>query len=169
MIELKKITTNNIGELLELKVADEQKNFIDAGGNRDALAYAYAWSLDGVPHKAYGIFANEEAVGLVIYLYESIDYEEDEFKALPFYGENVYFVDYLMIDEKYQGKGFGNQAIAMLLEEIKTKPLGNAGYVVIRYDSANTAAGELYDKHGFSEKMYYKDSTLDAYYAYKNI
>ena len=40
--------------------------------------------------------------------------------------ENYYYIWRFMIDKKYQGQGFGKEALRLTLEYIKTFPAGKA-------------------------------------------
>lgn len=151
MIELRKITGGNISKILSLKVAKNQLDYLDAGGNRDALAFCYAWTVEGTEVYAYAINVADEVVGLMIYLYEMIDWEEEVFHELPCYGKVTCWVDYLMIDEKHQGKGYGKLAFEKLLKDIKKNSEGKADYAMIRYTKDNVAAKKLYTSFGFNE------------------
>jgi len=53
-----------------------------------------------------------------------------------------------MIDQRYQGKGYGKQAFNKLLKYIKTKYKPSKIYI----SSSNPIAIELYKKFGFIKK-----------------
>jgi len=126
-----------------LRVTDSQKTYTDVGSNSDALAYAYNWMMDNKPIGAFAVYAGEEVVGLMIYVYEIVD-DEEYFKNLPCFEKNTCWIDYCMIDEKHQGKGYGKQAFEKLLEDIKAKPHGDADHIMIKYGVANERARNLY-------------------------
>ncbi len=75
--------------------------------------------------------------------------EEDE---IPDYIPGSYLVWRLMIDQEYQGKGYGKEALRLALEYIKTKPCGDAECCWLSYEPENKAARELYSSFGFEEK-----------------
>jgi len=56
-----------------------------------------------------------------------------------------------MIDKKFQGKGFGREAVRLALEFIKTWPQGQAEYCALSYEPENTVAKALYESFGFVE------------------
>ena len=56
-----------------------------------------------------------------------------------------------MIDEKYQNKGFGKEALKKAIEFIKTKPCGEAKYITLSYEKENVVAKNLYASFGFYE------------------
>lgn len=92
---------------------------------------------------------------LMIGYYPDLEYakkafgEEDE---IPDYIPGSYLVWRLMIDQEYQGKGYGKEALRLALEYIKTKPCGDAECFWLSYEPENKAARELYSSFGFEEK-----------------
>jgi diamine N-acetyltransferase len=78
-------------------------------------------------------------------LYDEEDLEPPE--AL----KNSYSIWRLMIDKKYQGKGYGRDAIRLALDFIRTWPCGKAEYCEISYEPENEAARNLYQSLGFME------------------
>ena len=56
-----------------------------------------------------------------------------------------------MIDQKYQGKGYGRKALGLALDFIRTFPCGIADYCWLSYEPVNKAAAQLYRSVGFSE------------------
>ena len=56
-----------------------------------------------------------------------------------------------MIDRRYQGKGYGKEAVKLALEFIRTLPSGEAKYCWLSYEPENVAARELYRSFGFKE------------------
>ena len=62
----------------------------------------------------------------------------------------------LMIDKKFQGKGFGKKAMDLALEFISTFPCGTAKYCWLSYESDNDVARQLYKSVVFAE-TYEKD------------
>ena len=57
----------------------------------------------------------------------------------------------LMIDKKYQRKGFGWEAVRQALEFVRTWPCGQAEYCALAYEPENTVAAEFYRSFGFEE------------------
>ena len=57
----------------------------------------------------------------------------------------------LMIDEKYQKKGYGKEAVRLALDFIRTWPCGEAEYCVLSYEPENEVAQKLYHSFGFIE------------------
>ena len=149
MIELKKITYDNMSEILKLQVADDQKGFV--ANNLESLADAYVGINSGYPTIPYGIYADDSAVGLIMYYYNNPeDHEEPEDIDLPSYlKECTYFMQRLMIDKNHQGKGYGKEAVKKMIAEIKTKPYGPAESIYTSIEPKNFGAETLYSSLGF--------------------
>ncbi len=64
---------------------------------------------------------------------------------------NNYLVWRLVIDKRYQGKGYGKEAMRPALEYIRTWPRGKAEYCRLSYEPENEVAGKLYSSFGFVE------------------
>ena len=56
-----------------------------------------------------------------------------------------------MIDKRYQGRGYGREAIRLALDFIRTWPCGKAEYCEISYEPENENAAKLYHSMGFEE------------------
>ena len=163
MIELRKITRNNLDEVIALKVAENQQAFMTNTNLRD-IADAYAFNSDGVPATPFAIYANKVVIGFLMYIYDSLDHEAFENK--PFYEKNSYFIWNFMIDECYQGKGYGKLAFEKMLVDIEMMPHGKAEYVVLFYQESNVKAKKLYASFGFEETDIVMDNSM---FAIKNL
>ena len=69
----------------------------------------------------------------------------------PEIAKNNYFLWRIMIDKRYQGRGYGREAVKLALDFIKTFPHGKAEYCWICYDKENKTARNLYLSIGFQE------------------
>ena len=76
--------------------------------------------------------------------------------------KNNYLFWRLMVDEKFQGKGYGKAGIKLALDFIKTWPCGKAEYCVISYEPENEAAKNLYASFGFEENGEMADEEVVA-------
>jgi len=79
------------------------------------------------------IYADETPVGFALY---ALDEEDRE-----------YWIYRLMIDKDYQGKGYGRQAMELLIAEIQNIPDRRVLY--ISFEPENVAAKQLYESLGF--------------------
>lgn len=128
MIHLEKVEGNNYRQFTRLKVKDEQKKYV--ASNLGILAKAFAYYNDST---VYGIYNNASAVGLAL-----IREHQDD---------NCYIFDQLMIDEKYQGNGFGKKATELILNDLKNKSKHNK--ILLCYVDGDDAAKNLYTSFGF--------------------
>ena len=55
-----------------------------------------------------------------------------------------------MVDQKYQGQGCGQKALALCLDYIRTQPFGKSDIVLITCSPENARAMHIYEKFGFS-------------------
>lgn len=79
--------------------------------------------------------------------YDSADYWEEA----PDIARGNYSLWRLMIDENYQKKGFGREAVALGLDFIKSFPCGKSEYCWLSYEPENEVARQLYRSYGFVE------------------
>ena len=56
-----------------------------------------------------------------------------------------------MIDEKYQNKGYGKEALRLALDFIKSFPCGQGEYCWLSYEPENKTARHVYHSFGFVE------------------
>ena len=147
MVELKRISIldDNVKECIELDLLPEQTKFV--AHNAVSLGQAYALEKWGLGSKAapYAIYANGKMVGFIMYALFTPEYD-DEYKE----GKNYYYFWRFMIDKNHQRKGYGRQAMAQIIDEIKQKPFGDAKHCYITYEPDNPAK-ELYQSFGFEE------------------
>ena len=145
MIHLEKINGENVWDILKLKVADSQKNFV--AGNDISVIEAYtAITANGYAFP-FGIYNEHDPVGFLMIGYDKDDYWKDA----PAVADRNYNLWRLMIDENYQNRGYGKQAVELALRFIRTFPCGKADCCWLSYDPGNTAAKALYASFGFIE------------------
>lgn len=159
MIEFRKITGENIEEVIALEVAENQKDFLETTNLR-SFADAHMLNADGIPANPIAIYADGIAVGFIMYIYDTLDHES--FEKAVFYGKKSYFVWHIMIEKSYQGKGYGKLAFEKLLMEMEKMPDGEAEYVSLFYHIGNVAAKTLYASFGFIETGIMQDQSMLA-------
>lgn len=141
MVELRKITDDNLNECIKLEPKEEQKSYV--GSNISSLAEAYvALTNNECIPMPYAIYDNDVMVGFIMLAYNEAN-EKDT--------ENAYWVWRLMVGKQYQGKGYGKDAIAKALELITTFPYGKVSVVFLSYEPENVVAKTLYASFGFVE------------------
>ncbi len=130
MINLRQITKENIDEVLSLRVNDEQKTFVST--NSESLAQAYVYRETAWP---FAVYEDDTLVGFIMMGYYDV--------------KQYYTLWKFMIDEKYQNKGYGRQALKLGLDFIKDK----FGQVDIYTGVAvgNKVAKGLYESVGFAD------------------
>ena len=145
MLELKKINRNNIGEILKLEVFDNQKSFVAT--NNSSIIEAYIAITEDNDVFTFGIYKDETPIGFLMIGY---DVNSDD-EGAPSIVKGNYNIWRLMIDKKFQGKGFGKKAMDLALEFVKIFPCGTAKYCWLSYESDNNVARQLYKSVGFVE------------------
>lgn len=163
MIELRKITRDNIDEVIALEVGENQKDFIETTNLR-SFADAHVLNSDGIPANPFAIYADEVAVGFLMYIYDTLDHES--FENEVFYGKKSYFIWHIMIEKSYQGKGYGKLAFEKMLMDIETMPYGEAEYVSLFYRTSNVKAKTLYASFDFVDTGIIQDNSM---FAIKNL
>lgn len=144
MIYLKEITNKNIWKVCALEPFDEQKDFV--AENIQSLAEAYATRNEGNNALPLAVYQDDELIGFVMIGKGTVGNEEES----DLIKEN-YCLWRLMIDRKFQGKGYGKQTMDAVMALIRTFPFGQAQKVWLSYEPENTRAKEIYNKYGFVE------------------
>ena len=149
MIELKKISIfdDNVKECIALKVLPDQKNFVASNAVSLAEAYDTNKSNEGSVAVPYAIYNDDKMVGFIMYGYFPPEDEEDAYSR----DEHIYYVWRLLIDKDHQGKGIGREAVRQVMEEIKTKPCGEATYCYVSYVPTNIGSKTTFASYGFEE------------------
>ena len=159
MIEFRKITGENIEEVIALEVAENQKDFLETTNLR-SFADAHMLNADGIPANPIAIYADGIAVGFLMYIYDTLDHES--FEKEVFYGKKSYFVWHFMIDKSFQGKGYGKLAFEKILKAMEAMPDGEAEYVTLFYRTSNVIAKTLYASFGFVDTGIIQDNSMLA-------
>ena len=153
MIELKKISIldDNMKECIALRVLPEQDNFVASNAVSLAQAYdvnkAYAETGKGSIATPYAIYENDKMVGFVMYGYFPPRDDDNSYSK----DEHIYYVWRLLIDKNHQGKGIGRAAVKQVMEEIKSKPCGEASYCYVSYVPENIGSKTTFASYGFEE------------------
>ena len=127
-VSLQPVNRANLSAVLELSVSEDQRAFV--APNVLSLAQA-AVSPELCPR---AIYTEDELVGFVLY---GFDTEED-----------AYCIARLMIDQRYQSRGYGREALRLTVAEIRNaQPTRNV--VCLSVEPENTNARNLYERFGF--------------------
>ena len=145
MLRLERVTGKNVWDILELHVSDAQKDFV--AGNDVSIIEAYA-AITGNGHAfPFGIYEDDTPVGFLMVGFDKDDYWEDA----PQVASGNYNLWRLMIDRRFQNRGYGKEAIRLALEFIKGFPCGSAELCWLSYEPENETARRLYHSFGFTE------------------
>ena len=145
MLKLKKTNRKNVEEILKLEVFDNQKSFVAT--NNISIIEAYIAITENNHVFTFGIYKDDTPIG---YLMIGFDVNSDD-EGAPRIVRGNYNIWRLMIDKKFQGRGFGKKAMNLALEFINTFPCGIAKYCWLSYESDNDVARQLYQSVGFVE------------------
>lgn len=149
MIHLKKIDAKNVWDIVDLKVAESQDDFV--ASNSDSIIEAYTAIGTGCSAFPFGIHDDKTPVGFLMIGFNEGVFDEKYAEEIPAVLYNNYSLWRLMIDEKYQKKGYGKEAVKLALEFIRTWPCGKAEYCSLSYEPENVVAKKLYASFGFAE------------------
>ena len=145
-IELRKIDHNNWLQCIELSAADEQRQYVTPNIFSLAEAFVHSDANKETAEEYYrcipfAIYQEDEMVGFATITYE----KESDYDSKP-----AYEIYKLMIDKNHQGKGYGKEAVELLLKYIKTFPYGEAGNVYAEWHPENKASEKLFTAAGFA-------------------
>ena len=150
MIHLEKIDAGNVWDVVDLRVARAQKGFV--ASNAGSIIDAYTAIGTACTAFPFAVYSDKRPVGFLM-----IGYNEwalygyyDDAKA-PEVLKNNYSLWRLMIDKRYQKRGYGREAIRLALDFIRTWPCGRAEYCEVSYEPDNEVAAKLYHSFGFME------------------
>jgi len=129
LVSLQEVTKDNINAILRLKVHKNQEQFVAnnawsiAQGTYSELAWLRA------------IYADDDPVGFVM------------LELNP--AKEEYWVWRFMIDAQYQGKGYGQKALHLIIEFVRQNT--KAQHLLLSYVPAQGSAASFYERLGFVE------------------
>ncbi len=134
VVTLREVTPENSEAIFALSVADSQKHLV--ASNERSIAQAHfeesAWFR--------AIYADEEPVGFLMLHDETLRAEPRE--------EGYLVLWRMMVDERFQGMGFGWTAMELVIAHARTRPGVERLQTSWRQDEGN--AGDFYRKLGFA-------------------
>lgn len=126
-LTLKEISSETVRQICDLEVGDSQREFV--APNAVSIAQAYfckeAWFR--------AIYHGDTPVGFTM-LHEDPDKPE-------------YYLWRFMIDKHHQGKGYGKEAMDLIIKHVKEKP--NATELLLSCDPGEEGPENFYRKLGF--------------------
>ncbi len=142
-LEIKLLSINQWEEILSLSVSKNQIDYIETSEKclEDAKndAYDIKWNF-------YGVYLEQSIIGFAMFGVQRL-------KVFPF--EQVW-LDRFVIDEKFQGKGYGKNSLQLIIDNLYRKYENKKIYLSV-YEE-NVTATELYLKLGF-KKTRFKEPT----------
>ena len=145
MLSLQRIDGRNVWDILKLKVSEDQQDFV--AGNDISLIEAYIAKAENGQIFPFGIYHDGVPVGLLMIGFGT----DSSWDDAPAIAQNNYDLRRLMIDAKFQGRGYGKEALMLALEFIRTFPCGKAEFCWLSYEPNNKVARDLYRSYGFVE------------------
>ena len=145
MLRLVNVNSTNCREILHLHVSGEQVRFV--ASNETSLQEARASVAANGYAFPFGIYEGETPVGCLMIGYDT----DDDWENPPEAATGNYSLWRLMIDERYQRRGYGREALKLALAFVRSFPCGPASYCWLSYLPDNESARRLYHSFGFQE------------------
>ena len=143
MIRLADVTEDNWFEAATLSVKESQKGFLAPAIGILARGYVYR----NCNAKIFVIENDEAIVGLALvreFTEEPLGYDLQQF----------------MIGRQYQGRGYGSEALGLILDELKKEAHFDHVEVCVKKEDAE--AIHLYEKCGFADSGYIDEDAPDS-------
>ena len=143
MITLIPVTEDNWMEIASLTVKEHQRSYVAPAIGILARGYVYR----GCNVKIFAFEENGTIVGMALvreFTDEPLGYDLQQF----------------MIDRKYQNKGYGSQALGLILDALRKE--GRYDHVELCVKKADAEAIRLYEKHGFTDSGYVDEALPDS-------
>lgn len=131
-ISLRELNHENLESILSLDVTESQKA-VYPRSNAHSIAEAQ-YPADDDPVWIRAIYADDVPVGFLMT------------SEVPDQGD--YYLWRIMIDARYQSKGYALQAVEKLIQRIKNTP--NGKLLITSHLKENDHAGRFFEKIGFS-------------------
>ncbi len=144
MVHLEKLTYDNFDDVFDLRPKRDQYDFV--ASNCYSVAEAYMTHINGGHVFPFAIYNDKKLVGFIQLAYgesadqDGVSMEKDSYQIWRF-----------MIDKRYQGRGYGREALRQAIEFIRTWPCGKADLCWLSYEPENEIAKKLYASFGFEE------------------
>ena len=143
MIRLTEVSEDNWLDVAALSVTEEQKRFVAPTVGILARGYVYR----DCNARVFVIENDGVIVGTALvreFTDEPLGYDLQQF----------------MIDARFQKRGYGSEALRLILEELRKE--GHYDHVELCVKKDDEAAIRLYEKHGFVDSGYVDEDVPDA-------
>jgi diamine N-acetyltransferase len=128
-VELRQITPDNFDDVIALRVADDQRDYLPP------VVEMLAWAHVASECRPFAIYSGDTPVGFAMYGYIPAD--------------GRCWVNGFMVDERHQRRGIGRAALEQLLAKM-TAESGGAN-LLLSVHPDNTRAMLLYESFGFRD------------------
>ena len=143
MVKLTDVTEDNWLDVASLSVKDNQKQYLAPAIGILARGYVYR-NCNG---RVFVIENDDAIIGVALvreFTDEPLGYDLQQF----------------MIDQQYQGKGYGSAALELILSELRKEKHYDHVEVCVKKEDAE--AIRLYEKHGFIDSGYIDEDMPDS-------
>lgn len=144
MVTLFEINEQNFLAVRALSVREDQKGYLDSASGILARGYAYR----ACRARVWGVAAGGESVGLALVK------DMDEEPA-------CYDLQQFMIDARYQNRGYGTQALRLILAELAAERKYDCAEVCVKM--SDLGALHVYETVGFVDTGYIDPDVPDCY------
>ncbi|MBW9157714.1 GNAT family N-acetyltransferase [Clostridium tagluense] len=145
-IFLREIDANNWSECVNLKIKKEQEAYLP---HPNVVSIA-EWKFNPT-WTALGIYTGNEMIGFAMY---GVDIADNTMCLFRF-----------MIDENYQGKGYGKYALDGILKKIKSE--NNFNEIWLSFHPESIVAERLYSSFGFKPQITGLEADDEVFYVLK--
>lgn len=156
-IKFLEITNTNVINVCCLDVFEHQKSFV--APNAVSLSEAFASRNENKFAMPFGIYDGDTLIGFIMFGFDTVS---DPYG--PEIAKENYVLWRLMIDKKYQGRGYGKPVLRKAIEYLRTFPAGKANYVWLSYEKENVSARNMYLSFGFEENGQFCGEEIAAVY-----
>ena len=143
MVRLVDVDERNWAEIAKLSVREEQKSYLDQPLGILARGYVYRASRARV----IGIAVDETIIGVA--LVKDLDEEPA-----------CYDLQQFMIDRRYQGMGYGSEALQLILSALEQERKYDCVEVCVKKE--DVPALRVYEKTGFVDTGYVDEEAPDC-------
>jgi len=147
LLHLEKVNGKNVWDILELRVSESQRSFV--ASNTVSIIEAYSAITANGHAFPFGIYEDETPVGFLMIGFDV----DDDWEDAPAIAKGSYNLWRLMVDERYQNRGFGKSAVELALKFIKTFPCGKAKYCWLSYEPENKKPVNYIDRLVFKKRV----------------
>jgi len=144
MLSLIDITEHNLHTVCKLKVAKDQTSYVSS----PTVILARAYAMRNRSARALAIAYHETIIGIALLM------ELCEEPA-------CYTIEQFLIDEQYQNKGFGKQALKLIIDLLAEQRKYDTIEVCVKMEAAS--AIKVYKNAGFVDTGYIDPGVPDSY------